>query len=355
MLRQTTFIMAALALLVGCQSDISPIVACTPAEGMTPICGFQNPEDLAEIPDSKWLIVSQFGSMDGTRAGNLALFDRIEEQLQPAFTGGEGAVQSTWGDDDCPGAPGNSFSPHGVDLMQLASGRWRLLVVNHGSRESVEFFEVVNEEPLPRISWRGCVVGPEDAYFNDVVNLAGGGFLVTQMMPKSSESMGTLKGLLGMDTGYVLHWSGTDGFRQVAGTEAPFPNGIEVSANEAIVFVNVYMGDEVRKIRRVDGELLAKADVIRPDNITWGADGRLLVASHVDGLSELIACQGLTEGACGFEFEIVALDPVTMERTTLLNHRGPPMGAATVALQIGTRLYLGSFAGDRIAHVELAP
>ncbi|HJN51978.1 MAG: hypothetical protein QGI68_12615 [Pseudomonadales bacterium] len=355
MMRRTVFLMAVAVLLAGCQSDITPVIECVPDKGLTPICGFQNPEDLAAIPDSKWLIVSQFGSMNGTKLGNLALFDRIEELLRPVFPNGEGGVEPGWGDADCPGVPGKSFSPHGLDLMQLADGRWRLAVVNHGSRESVELFEVVNEESLPRIIWRGCAVGPDDAYFNDVVILADGGFLVTHMMPKSAELLGTLKGLLGMDTGHVLHWSATEGFRQVAGTEAPFPNGIEISDDEEVLFLNVYMGNEVRKIRRSNGELLAKVEVVRPDNITWGSDGRLLVASHVDGLSELVACQNLARGACGFAFEIVALDPGSMSPTTLLSHRGAPMGAATVAVQIGTRLYLGSFAGDRIVYAELAP
>jgi hypothetical protein len=348
--------------LMGCQSDVTPIVECEPDKGLTPICGFQNPEDLAVIPDSRWMIVSQFGSMDGSKAGNLALFELDQEVLKPIFPVADdavgagavvsGAAASDWGDANCPGVPLESFSPHGLDLMQLADGHWRLLVVNHGSRESVELFEVVNQAPIPRITWKGCVVGPEDAYFNDVVNLSDGGFLVTHMMPKSSGTMGSLKGLLGMDTGYVQQWSRAEGFRQVPGTEAPFPNGIEISADEEILFVNIYMGGEVRKIRRSDGKLLAAAEVARPDNITWESDGRLLVASHVDGLSELLACQDISRGACGFAFEIVALDPLTMERTTLLAHRGAPMGAATVALHIGSRLYLGSYAGDRIVHTE---
>jgi len=349
--------------LLGCQSDITPITDCVPDKGLVPICGFQNPEDLAAVPDSEWIIVSQFGSMDGSKTGNLALFNPNQEVLKPIFPDGEEAAatkidasgDTRWGSGDCPGMPGKSFSPHGLDLTQFADGRWRLLVVNHAPLESVEIFELQQQESLPQLTWRGCVLGPQEAYFNDVVNLSDGGFLVTHMMPKSAEFIGAVKGLLGVDTGYVLHWSPTEGFRQAAGTEAPFPNGIEVSPDEEILYVNIYMGGQVRKIRRSDGELLATAEVARPDNITWGEDGRLLVASHVDELSELLACQELSSGACGFAFEIVALDPLTMERTTLLAHRGAPMGAATVALQIGTRFYLGTYAGDRLVYTDLTP
>jgi hypothetical protein len=341
--------------LAGCQSEVTPIIECEPSNGLTPVCGFQNPEDLAWVPDSDWIIVSQFGVMDGSRPGNLALFERNQETLQVVFpqeTTGAAPPVAGWGEADC-SMPGQEFAPHGLDLARLGDGRLRLLVVNHGGRESVEMFEVSNTSPRPEIHWRGCVMGPEDAYFNDLVNLSDGGFLATHMMPKSAQFFEQLKGLLGFDTGHVMRWSRGDGFSSVPGTDSPFPNGIEISADEKVIYLNIYMASEVRKIRLFDGELLATANVASPDNITWGSDNRLLVASHTDGLTELLACQELDKGACGFSFEIVELDSNTMARTTLLRHRGPPMGAATVALQLGSRIYMGSFAGDRIVYFDL--
>jgi len=342
--------------LMGCESDVTPVIECEPGDGLIPVCGFQNPEDLAQVPGSDWLIVSQFGLMDGSRPGNLALFERNQESLEVVFqptgspkpSGGAG-----WGEPGCP-MPGKEFAPHGLDLARLGDGRLRLLVVNHGGRESVEIFEVRNAMPRPEIKWRGCVIGPEDAYFNDLVNLSDGGFLATHMMPKSEQTAETLKGILGFDTGHVMRWSRDDGFSKVAGTDGPFPNGIEISPDEEVIYLNVYMAGEVRKIRLSDGELLATADVASPDNITWGSEDRLLVASHTDSITEMLACQDLEQGACGMGFEIVGLDPDTMARTTLLSHRGAPMGGATVALQIGKRIYMGSFAGDRIVYTDLA-
>jgi hypothetical protein len=37
-----------------------------------------------------------------------------------------------------------------------------------------------------------------------------------------------------------------------------------------------------------------------------------------------------------------------METEVLLHHAGPPMGAATVALDLGDSLLLGTFSGDRV-------
>ena len=50
-------------------------------------------------------------------------------------------------------------------------------------------------------------------------------------------------------------------------------------------------------------------------------------------------------------FEIMALDPATLETETLFSGGGPPMGAGTVAVDLGDALWIGAFAGDRILRV----
>jgi hypothetical protein len=39
---------------------------------------------------------------------------------------------------------------------------------------------------------------------------------------------------------------------------------------------------------------------------------------------------------------------------TLIEHAGAPIGGVTVALEMDGRLYLGTFAGDRIASMPIA-
>lgn len=345
-----------------CGGGAPPILECADAPGMHPVCGFQNPEDLAVLPGGKALLVSQFGAMDGTRAGNLAVFRLEGEALTPLFpTGGTGgtpdvAAGERWADPECP-PPTAAFSPHGIDLAPRPDGRLALYVVNHGGRESVELFEVTPTDDGATLAWRGCALPPDETFMNDVVALPDGNFLVTHMYPKRDGIAGFLavvRGMLGMDTGYVLEWSPKDGFQKVPGTDAPFPNGIEASPDGRQLYLNVYLGGEVRKIDHETGELLASAEVRQPDNITWAADGsRLLVASHTAGMREMLACGEIHQGACGFEFQIVALEPDTLARQVLFTHAGAPMGAATVAVQVGGDLWLGSFAGDRVARVPI--
>jgi hypothetical protein len=297
--------------------------------------------------------------MNDARPGNLAFFDVESEALRVAFPGppgvgtGSEAPPSPWGDEECPGPPGAAFRPHGIDLDRRSDDRLQLLAVNHGGRESVEFFEVTGGGR--GIEWRGCAIPPEGALFNDVVSLPDGGFLVTHMMETDAQFWAMLRSAFGLDTGFVYEWQPGQGYRVVAGTDGAMPNGIEISADGNELFMGLYGGGEVRRISRQTGEILARVELVRPDNLVWGRDGRLLVASHLGGIRDQMACLRLTEGACPMSFEIVALDPVTLERETIFANEGAPMGAGTVAIDLGDELVIGSFAGDRIIKARPGP
>jgi len=339
-------------MVLGC-SGADPIVECADAKGHHVVCGFQNPEDLALLDDGRTVVVSQFGGMDGSMSGNIALFDLTSETLRRAFVADrEYRAEAGWGDVDCPGSPPQAFSPHGIDVALRPDGRLRLLVVNHGGREAVEAFEITGRGEATRIIWRGCAVPPEGAFMNDVVSLPDGGFLVTHMMDRDSQIFDMLRASIGSDTGFVYEWQPGAGFTPVAGTESPFPNGIELSADGTAIFINLYTIGEVRKVSRTTGEILGSLEVSQPDNSTWGRDGRLLVASHTASFGELFACQPDIEGACAFSFEIVSVDPETMQGVVVFENEGAPMGAATVALDVGGDILMGSFAGDRVMRVR---
>jgi sugar lactone lactonase YvrE len=221
----------------------------------------------------------------------------------------------------------------------------------------VEFFEVREDRGSYTLGWRGCVVPPAGSYLNDVAMLPDGGFVVSNMYPREGPHIGPLsvylvKGMLGFDTGNVLRCQ-REGCTPLAGTAAPFPNGVQVDPAGQTLFLNAYLAGEVRKISLADGRLLGSVKIKAPDNAQWDARGRLLVASHTGNPRDSMSCFGITVGACGAAFAIVALDPATLATETLLAHQGPPMGAATVAQQVGDALYLGSYAGDRLLRVPL--
>ena len=133
---------------------------------------------------------------------------------------------------------------HGFDLARDASGQLQLLIVNHGSRQSIEFFRVVGTAADRTLEWRGCIATPADVRLNDVAARPGGGLIATVM--GEARYFDTADGfnflVSGADTGYLLAWSPGDGFRKLAGTEAAFPNGIAIDA-----------AGRYAVVRRVDG------------------------------------------------------------------------------------------------------
>ncbi len=348
----------ALPLLTAC-SGAPLITSCEPADGLTPDCRFQNPEDLVVSPQGQFILVSQMGDMEGDLPGNLVALAPATGDILALFPVADSVQPARgWGDAAC--RPPEIYSPHGIDLEQLDSGVHALYAINHAGRESVEMFEVLEDDQSVELIWRGCVLAPEHGYFNDLVILRNGDFWISQMFPRHANVIWAALRMqfTSYAPGYAYHWSPTGGFVRLPGTDAKFANGIEKSPDERHVFLNSYFGNELIKVDTTTGSRLGSVSVASPDNLSWSPTGELLVASHHASIPEMLACMDIDEGNCGFRFQIVAVNPDTLDARVLLDHEGPPMGAATVALPFGDSVYLGTFAGDRIARVSsgiLAP
>lgn len=354
--RYAALVLTAAFALAACSKPRPAIVDCKASDDARPVCGFQNPEDLALLPSGRNLVISQMGEMDGSEPGNLVFFELATDEITPAFAGAASALAPTagWGDPACPGAPDAKFSPHGLALARRPDGALQLLVVNHGGRESIEFFEASDTDAAPSLAWRGCALPPAESFLNDVASLPDGGFVTTHMFPRNGGVVAMLTGLVGMSTGWVFEWQPGTGFTKVPESDGAMPNGIEVSPDGESIYVDLYLGDEVRKISRKTGATLASVEIASPDNVLWSPDGSLLVASHNAPLNELLACGEIEAGACPFHYSIVELDPETLKPHALYENAGPPMGAGTAALRIDDELIVGSFKGDRIVRVRLA-
>lgn len=325
------------------------LLSCAPMAGMTPHCGYKNPEDLVHIPNSDLLIVSEMGEFMADSPGELSLLNMttgLRQNLEIDWS----AAAPSWGDASCKAPDIAALSPHGIDLTKREDGELSLLVVNHGGRESVEFFAVAANGNL---TWRGCATPPEDPFINDVAARTDGGFYVTHMWNKTADFAATAAALqAGSNTGWVWAWSKANGFSKVAGTNAQMPNGIALSRDNSMLYVNVYFGGGTFAFDLSKEQRLGSVDARQPDNVTVDADGNLWIASHQhDPIGQ--ACTLVTEGPCLLPFQIVKAAPKTLERSVVIDHNGPPMGYATVALKVGNKVYLGSAHGDRIVSLEL--
>ena len=343
-----------LLVMAGCRAEPIP---CQDRGDLHVICGVDNPEDLAALPGSPWVLFGQGYGVVGQHHGSIAAINTLNEKISILFEGGtiteEVSPERGWGDSECPSPPTQAFSPHGIDLARQADGRLRLLAVNHGGRESIEFFEVKLDGSEPQAIWRGCVIAPERAFLNDVVGLSDGGFLTTQMMEYGTNFSSTIRGLLGMDTGFVYRWHPDTGFQALPGSQGSLPNGIQVSQDGETVFLDLYLSSQIRIFDLKSGRELHTLEVSQPDNLTWTPDGRLLVASHRGGLRDSVDCMRVESGVCAMAFEILSIDPETYEVQSVFSHQGAPMGAGTAALDIGGELLIGSFASDRLLRVPL--
>jgi hypothetical protein len=376
-------------LLAGCleRDRQLQITGCDPGFGLFPDCRFRSPQDMAIVPGAEMLVVSQPAHAGGT--GELLLYEPLRAFAGPVATAGSlkrlypGAAiapEVGWGDDDCEAPDADEFSPRGIDSVRRSDGRIEVAAVNQGRRRAVELFELVAalEPPADRpptyvpavdddqpqrmpapielaLLWRGCVRSPTAASFGDIAADPRGGFWVTQAFPRQHPFWSYLKARLGFSTGYLYRWHPKSGFERVAGTEARLPSGIALAHDGSHVFYGTYLGDEVLKFDLASGEVVGRTVVMQPNKMSWGRDGRLLVASHTAGFLERGQCDDEPVGACGFSFEVVSIEPDSMDASVLLAHRGMPIGGVDAAVNLGDSLYLASHLGDRIVRFPLSP
>lgn len=331
--------------------------ACQAVGAARPVCGFQNPEDLVALPGGEAVLVSEYGAMEGGRPGRLSMLVLSDDTRRVLFEGGDAAGdQATWGDPTCPGPPGPAFSPHGIHLGRRPGGELQLLAVQHGDRESLEFFEVAGSGAQAELHWRGCVIAPGKAWLNSVAALPEGGLVTTEMMPRGDmEDLQESFASADPPRGQVWEWQRGRGWNALPGTASILPNGIEVSPDGRELFVNASGDGRVIAVSRASQQVVRSAAVPSTDNARWAPDGRLLVASLLADTADFQSCLEIEAGEfCPLEFQIVAIDPKSMQTEVLYRNQGAPMGAGTVGLQVGDELLIGSFAGDRILRVDLS-
>jgi hypothetical protein len=340
-LARSGLLWAGLALACG---GPAPILECEARDGVTPLCGFQNPEDLAVAPGGAWLLVSQ--SPRGDARGNLLGFRPSDEARRDLWNGeAEPVLPSAAG---CPGPPErDALVPHGIDVS--ADGR-SLLLVNHGGREAVERFAIRSTADGPTLVWTDCVPMPEGALMNDVAALPdGSGFVVTEM---TSTGLGMVSLLAGRISGRVWEWTEKGGLQAIPGSEGAGPNGIEVSSDgETLYFAEWVAGNLIQLSR--DGSERAEMPLgFNPDNLTWSPAGRLLIGGQFSTPLQAVACFNVEQGSCGLASAAASFDPVSLALERIWTHDPAIVaGGISVALEHEGRIWLGTYGGDRLAWI----
>ena len=119
------------------------------------VCGPEAAEDLLRIGDSPWLIAS--GLAEGGASGHLRLVNTRDKCWANVYPASDAiAAPDAVRFPNCHTPPDAAkFSAHGIALRPLGAGRQELLVVNHGGREAIEFFELRTGSGKPSIAVEG--------------------------------------------------------------------------------------------------------------------------------------------------------------------------------------------------------
>ena len=338
----------------GCQSD----------DALTVYCDFQNPEDLAVLPDGRHILVSEFGAITPLSPvnvrGNLSLLDTTDgtkKNIEIEMS------DNVWGDPECE-RENMIFSPHGIDINQRIDGSYQLAIVNHMPTETIELFELIEINDAWSLTWRGCVDAPAHGYFNDVALKSNGSFYVSQMYDKNiSLLMLAVMDTTKEDTGYVYNWTRKNGFKRLINTDGAFPNGVELSNDESNLFINYAFGNKISKYNLSSKTIEASFSMNGiPDNITIDGDYLWVGTQDYSGLDSLIYCGVFAKdifedpmiNQCPLPFAAYHLTQSDLSLVNSYKYSNTVMGTATVALSVNGQLYFGTYHGDRIASVEIS-
>jgi hypothetical protein len=329
---------ASWGLVLGLALGATQPAMAAPSAKATPIRGVWGPEDLEQIPGTRLLIVSELYATRNNVKGDLALLDTATDRVRPLTI--RIAREKGWGDRACL-APPKHIGPHGIHLSRRRDGRLQLLVVNHEERESIELLEVTTQGIA---TWRGCVKSTEA--FNDVVAAPGGGFVAT--VPTAHGQPEKVDGTV---AGFLTEWRPGQGFRKLPGSDAAFNNGVQLSPDGRTLYFPAWTAREIIRYDRVAQRITGRVKTdFMPDNLSVAADGTYLAAG-IDGLPGRDCVQ--VDKQCSPPFTVARLDPRTMTVKTLYHGKPGEMAGASIALQVGRNLYLGSYTGGRILKMPM--
>jgi hypothetical protein len=245
---------------------------------------------------------------------------------------------------------------HGINLSVDQARKVTLFVIRHGTRRSIEVFDLNVTGERPQLTWTGCVRAPSGTYFNAVAPLANRALVATNTF-NPEDPAEPRKSLGGAAGGDVHRWDRASGWRVIS-PKLPTPNGIVATPDGKSLLVALWTQRRVIRIPVDGGEPEASVEVpFQPDNLRWDdVNTRVLSTGQLVSAPEVIKC-AMREGECQGGFIVSAIDPRAMTANTVhaMTEASFPFGMTTVAAPVGEEIWLGNIASDAIGRLVPRP
>lgn len=314
---------------------------CTPEAELKFLCGMQSPEDLIALPGNRWIVASGMAKKSGLHLIN-AETKAWERLLAPPGAKMKQPFQA------CPSQlASDDLEIHGISFRVNGKQGGTLYAVNHGTRESIEVFEVNMGSSKPTITWAGCVPMPKKLAGNSVVATKNGTLYTTVMIEPGFTLQDSFDNRA---TGAIYKWMpGDSGFKRLPDTEMIGNNAVEISKDEKVLYAGDLRGITTFEIS-TSLKRLARLDLkdAVADNLHW-VNGRLILGGQRTDA-------GCTPGIpiCVSGYVAIELDPISLSPKMLakgsINKSFAGTSAATI---VGDTLWLGSFLENKVAYRTL--
>lgn len=253
----------------------------------------------------------------------------------------------------------HELHPHGIDMVEIDSGVYRILVVNHVGHEGRAYTlagthinhyieEIWLEEG--RLKWIRSWESPLIKSPNDVLIIDEDRFYFTNDHGSDTDWGLWCEDYLGWRRSGVVYYDGID-FREVAHGVA-YANGIATDRERSLLYVASPRDFLIKVYQILEGGRLAFVEDIAcgtgVDNIEMDVDGTLWVGCHPSLLHFSAYAQGQQAVAPSEIIHVTYRSSGDYVIRRIAEDDGRQMSAATVAIPYGDHLYLGNVMDEHI-------